>query len=127
MGFGNTLKILLKDRNMTIKELSEITGISVNTLYSITKRDTRLPSDEVLFKISQALGVEVTDLLTYDEIKTKIQDSIDNMDKSVNEINAVLSMHPEVVKDFSPEEIELILYFTEFIKNTRKHKKESEE
>ena len=67
MGFGNKLKKVLKEKNMTIKELSEKTGISVNTLYSITKRDTRFPSDDILFKICKALDTEVGDLLTLED------------------------------------------------------------
>ena len=39
MGLGLKLKELLKERNMTIKELSALSGVSLNTLYSITKRD----------------------------------------------------------------------------------------
>lgn len=38
MGMGQILKRLLNERNMTIKELSEITGLSKNTLYAITTR-----------------------------------------------------------------------------------------
>ena len=40
MGVGFRLKLALREKKMTIKELSEETGVSLNTLYSITKRDT---------------------------------------------------------------------------------------
>lgn len=40
MGFGAVLKDILAEKKMSIKELSHITGIPLNTLYSITKRDT---------------------------------------------------------------------------------------
>ena len=39
MGIGANIKQLLKSQNKTIKWLSHDTGISVNTLYNITKRD----------------------------------------------------------------------------------------
>ena len=55
MGFGNKLKEVLKKKGITIKELSELSGISINTLYSITKRDTQIPDREIVDKIVAAL------------------------------------------------------------------------
>ncbi len=65
MGFGNRLKDLLNQKGLSIKELSEITGISINTLYSITKRDTRIPSDYILEKIANAFGIAPYELLDF--------------------------------------------------------------
>lgn len=67
MGFGINLKNILSRRDLTIKELSEITGISLNTLYSITKRDTRLPSNEILEKIANALEIAQYELLDFSD------------------------------------------------------------
>jgi transcriptional regulator with XRE-family HTH domain len=55
MGVGLRLKTVLREKKMTIKELSEQTGISLNTLYSITKRDTENVDEVILGKISDAL------------------------------------------------------------------------
>lgn len=63
MGFGVILKNILADKNMSIKELSEITGIPLNTLYSITKRDTVNVRKETLEKISDAVGVPADELI----------------------------------------------------------------
>lgn len=57
MGVGFRLKLALRERKMTIKELSEQTGISLNTLYSITKRDTENVDDTILSAISSTLGL----------------------------------------------------------------------
>ena len=77
MGFGTRLKDLLKEKNMTIKELSEKTGISINTLYSITKRDTRLPNYESIIKIAQVLDVPEAALLPEEHLEyTKMRDDI---------------------------------------------------
>ena len=65
MGMGQVLKRLLNERNMTIKELSEITGISKNTLYAITKRDSLHVRAETIEKISKALNVPVAKLLDW--------------------------------------------------------------
>lgn len=63
MGFGSILKVLLSERNMSIKELSKITGIPLNTLYSITKRDTINVRPETLQKIANALNISNNDML----------------------------------------------------------------
>lgn len=63
MGFGAVLKEVLADKNMSIKELSQITGIPLNTLYSITKRDTVNVRHETLEKISQALDIPTDDFI----------------------------------------------------------------
>ena len=63
MGVGVRLKQVLKEHGMSIKQLSEITGISHNTLYSITKRDSNRVDIDMLQKIADALGVDVNYLL----------------------------------------------------------------
>ena len=63
MGFGTILKDILADKNMSIKDLSEATGIPLNTLYSITKRDTVNVRQETIEKISQALDISSSDLI----------------------------------------------------------------
>ena len=62
MGVGMQLKSILRDNNMTIKELSEKTGIPINTLYSITKRDSLRVDRVILERISKALNVDTYDL-----------------------------------------------------------------
>lgn len=57
------MKNILRDKKMTIKQLSEKSGISVNTLYSISKRDSERVDRIVLQRIADALGVHVMDLL----------------------------------------------------------------
>lgn len=63
MGFGAILKEVLADKNMSIKELSQITGIPLNTLYSITKRDTVNVRQETLEKISIALDIPTDEFI----------------------------------------------------------------
>ncbi len=63
MGLGIILKDILADKNMSIKELSKITGIPLNTLYSITKRDTINVRQDTIEKISKALDVPTEKLI----------------------------------------------------------------
>lgn len=79
MGFGLRLKELLKQKKMTIKELSEKTGISINTLYSITKRDTKIPDPQIIKKISEVLQIQEDDLLTFDVIEEDLRKNIEEL------------------------------------------------
>lgn len=120
MGFGIKLKQLLKEKNMTIKELSAITGISKNTLYSITKRDTRLPSEETLLKIAEALNMDYSDLLSYEETKQMISNNLERIEMRTNDIQQMLSSHPELINDLTQSEINEIAFFIDFVKNRKK-------
>ena len=57
MKTGTIIKTLLSQRGMTIKQLAEKTHISVNTLYSITKRNTDNIQSANLEKILSALDL----------------------------------------------------------------------
>lgn len=63
MGVGFKLKKILREKKMTIKQLSEISGISINTLYSITKRDSERVDRVLLCRIASALSVSPEELL----------------------------------------------------------------
>ena len=76
MGLGNTLKQMLADKGMSIKDLSEKTGIPVNTLYSITKRDSSSIRTDNLRLIAEALDVS-PGVLLYGDFKEK-RDAIFN-------------------------------------------------
>ena len=79
VGFGIQLKKILKQKGITIKELSEMTGISINTLQSITKRDTKIPEQSIIDKISSALQIEEDELLTLDILTEDLRSSIESM------------------------------------------------
>lgn len=63
MGVGLRLKHILRDRKMTIKQLAETANIPVNTLYSITKRDSERVDPVILRQLSETLEVP-TSVLT---------------------------------------------------------------
>lgn len=82
MGIGTRLKQIIKDKNMTIKQLAEITGIPVNTLYSIVKRDSDRVRAKTVQALAEALGVTPTYLIGYDEkIVNPEQYSVEELSK----------------------------------------------
>ena len=62
MAMGIWLKETLREKGMTIKQLSELSGVSLNTLYSITKRDTERIDPAILRQIKKAIGLDKTEL-----------------------------------------------------------------
>lgn len=100
MGFGVKLKELLNQRGITIKELSEKTGISINTLYSITRRDTRVPSQDVLDKIANILGPDVYNLLTYEEMNKKIKELMREEEETESSLRKALGNLLDLLNGF---------------------------
>ena len=90
MGLGTNLKKLLKDKGKTLKWLSAETGISVNTLYSITKRDSTRISIDNISKIAAALDITTSQLMGEIVIAT---------DEEEDELFKVLTDEPELTKE----------------------------
>lgn len=63
MGIGSRIKTIAKDRSMSLRQVADKAGISYNTLYSITKRDSDRIQLETLQRIAIALGVSITEFL----------------------------------------------------------------
>jgi len=69
LGIGEKLKKALSQKGMTVKELSEKSGVSLNTLYSITKRDSESINYNTIDKISRALNVPAAEFMSEKQIK----------------------------------------------------------
>lgn len=57
MGIGNKLNELLKERNMTVTELSRRVNVAPTTIYSIIQRNNKKVDIDVLLDIADVLGV----------------------------------------------------------------------
>ena len=90
MGFGNRLKDILKKKGITIKELAEMTNISINTLYSITKRDTNMPDVEIIDKIATALQIDKSELLSFEILDSELKNLFNQVDKTESELRKKL-------------------------------------
>ena len=85
MGVGIRLKNLLKHKGMTARELSEITGISINTIYAILKRDNDSIKPESLLKISNVLNVSPNYILGITEVSKSEKNNVDNKIDLINQ------------------------------------------
>ena len=138
MGYGASLKKILTNKNMTVIDLSEKTGIPSTTLYSIIKRDSNDISTETLAKICEALGTEATYSLLnenykatykvyYDVIHEHMHDLLH--EKSTSEyLKTKLQLFAEPsmsynapldVSDLTNAEIEQVKQYIEFLKSQR--------
>ena len=60
--YKNKIKKYRISRNMTLKDLSDRTGISVGDLYHLENGSRTNPSQEVMDKISKALDNSIPDI-----------------------------------------------------------------
>lgn len=57
MAIGDKLQKLLEERRMNVSEVSAATGVNINTIYSIIRRNSKKASIDDLIKIAHYLGV----------------------------------------------------------------------
>ena len=81
----------LKQKNKTILWLAEKSGVSKNTLYTITKRDNTNIRHENLKKIADALGVSVEDLLERDG-----DNDVNNSNSKTKDVTTLFISHSSI-------------------------------
>lgn len=91
MGVGLRLKKILKEKEMTIKELSQLSNIPINTLYSITKRDSQRVDNVLLQKIADTLDIPVTKLQYDGVINFSVRDLKNPEDMSPDEFKKYMN------------------------------------
>ena len=138
MGLGIRIKEILKTRGLTIKELSQISGVSINTLYSITKRDNNMARYHIVHKIATALNMSVEELtgqkIDYSkaeniknarlhEILPQTEDETAPLDNMMNLINMFsgtdFPANNPSGNEYTEEELKKISEFAEFLKSQR--------
>ena len=94
MGVGLRLKELLRDKGMSIKELSVMSNVPANTLYSITRRDSERVDPIVLRRVSKALNVSINTLTG----TTSVPDRIPTGTVTVRDVKEHLGIPEETVE-----------------------------
>ena len=61
MGYGQKLKKILDEKDMSVRQLAKICNIAPTTLYSIVQRDTDIRYDFAL-RIANALDIPVASI-----------------------------------------------------------------
>ena len=84
MGVGKRVKEIAKEKGVSLRKLSEMTGIPVNTLYSMTQRDNGIKMQNAI-KIAAALGVDEGCFFGKDEVVAKPRGSSDTERKELQQ------------------------------------------
>lgn len=100
MGIGDKLSVLLKQRNMTVTELSRKINVSPTTIYSIIQRNNKKVDIDVLLDAADVLGVKVEYFRN-------------------SESSATPSAHFDG-EEFTEAELDEIRQFAEFLKSKKK-------
>lgn len=64
MGIGKNVKALARSRRLSLVELSEKSGVPINTIYTLTREDPRNATMRTLDRLAEALKVDVRTLQT---------------------------------------------------------------
>ncbi|GHV91944.1 transcriptional regulator [Spirochaetia bacterium] len=86
MGFGENLKSELAYRDMLVKELSALSGLSRHTIDNYLNVRGHIPTAENAVKIAQVLGVSVEYLVTGQE-KSPLSSEIDALVQTVRQLD----------------------------------------
>lgn len=106
MNYNNTLRQLIKENGMTIKQVAERANIPATTLYSLADRPIGSLKLEILERVAVVTGIGINNL---------IQASY-GWEENIGAKNALILTND----DFTDDELDEIRKFAEFIKTKRK-------
>ena len=116
MEFYKVLENLMKNKNLSIPDISRLTGLSDSTLRSIMSRKTKNISLEVAFKISEGLNV------TLEELNGDVK-YIQKMNKNI-ELSKDEEQHIDDLRLLNNLGKEKVITYTRDLLDNPKYKKE---
>ena len=72
MGIGRNIKIITKDKGITLVELSKKSGVPLNTIYTLTREDPENATPRTMNKLAAALDID-PNILRVDPDEFKIR------------------------------------------------------
>ena len=89
MGIGNNIKIITGFKGMTLVELSKKSGVSLNTIHSLTRDDPDNATLRTIDKLAAALEVNRDSLISGEECTSEKND---NLEKEINLSEAIMKV-----------------------------------
>lgn len=89
MGIGNNIKIITGFKGMTLVELSKKSGISLNTIHTLTRDDPDNATLRTIDKLAAALEVNRDSLISGEECTSEKND---NLEKEINLSEAIMKV-----------------------------------
>lgn len=103
MGIGKNVKALAKAKGLNLIELSEKSGVPINTIYTLTREDPRNATMRTLDRLAEALEVDVRTLQTgvfyapeEDNRSERVKEKENNLTKLILDIIKTLSTPEEI-------------------------------
>ena len=103
MEIGKNVKALAKDRGLNLVELSEKSGVPLNTIYTLTREDPRNATMRTLDRLAEALKVDVRTLQTSieftpekDNRPERVKEKESNLTKLILDIIKTLSTPEDI-------------------------------
>lgn len=128
MKLGEKIKNIRKLKNMSLRELAQITGLSKTTLSDL-ENNSKNPSLETLQKVSKALGTPLAELISETDSEN---DLVASAKDSGSEILAGLSKSGDLLnvlyraKDVPKETMDQMAVFLDTLLITQGYKKNDE-
>lgn len=79
MGLGKTINAIRRQKGLALKELSDVSGVPVSTLYRIIETDQESISSKTLDKICKGLDITPRELLIENSLNIPRRDSEDSI------------------------------------------------
>ena len=103
MGIGKNIKALARSRRLSLVELSEKSGVPINTIYTLTREDPRNATMRTIDRLAEALGVDVRTLQTgiiyapeKDNRTERVKEKESNLTKLILDIIKTLSTPEDI-------------------------------
>lgn len=131
MSFGKKLQRILEERNISVLELSNKTGISSNTLYAIIRRDSSNINIEILRKLADFLEITTDELIGHSLEASYAKDGSIIYASGAHDESGESYAIPKILQflageisaedsGYTKEELESILQYANFVRSQRK-------
>ena len=106
MGIGKNVKALAKAKGLNLVELSEKSGVPVNTIYTLTQVDPKNATSRTLDKLAKALEVNIETLRTGKEYVSESDKRLKRI-RALEKESKLTKLILDIIKTLStPEEID---------------------
>lgn len=108
MGIGKNVKALAKAKGLNLVELSEKSGVPVNTIYTLTREDPKNATTRTLSRLAEALEVSELKLRTGKDYALDRDEGIKRL-KALKKESNLTKLILDIIKTLStPEEIDWV-------------------
>lgn len=106
MGIGKNVKALAKAKGLNLIELSEKSGVPINTIYTLTREDPENATTRTLSRLAEALEVSELKLRTGKDYALDRDEGIKRL-KALKKESNLTKLILDIIKTLStPEEID---------------------